>query len=102
MTIRTVEFVYHANKYILKRNVFESIKKISIIVLESLGIVLICNFIPFLANASYINWMINALITCATAVGIVVIIDLLFYRKDIKDIVESVRNMFKRKKKVME
>ena len=43
MTIRTIEFVFHTNKYILKRNIFVNLKKISLIILETI-------IIAFLAN----------------------------------------------------
>jgi len=36
MIIRTIEFIYHTNKYILKRNIFESIKKVFLIVIETI------------------------------------------------------------------
>ena len=41
MAIRTIEFVYHTNKYILERSVWESIKKILLVIVETLIIVFI-------------------------------------------------------------
>ncbi len=46
MLIRTIEFIYHTNKYILKRNIFINIKKIISIIVETIIIVLIVRFLP--------------------------------------------------------
>ena len=61
MIIRTIELVYHSNKYILERSVWISIKKILIVFINTLLIVFVCKFIPYLSNTSYINWVYNAL-----------------------------------------
>ena len=84
MTIRTVEFMYHTNKYILKRNIFKSAKKIILLIIETLLIVFICKYLPYLDNISYINWLINAIMTVGVATFLVFIINLLIYKKDMK------------------
>ena len=84
MTIRTVEFMYHTNKYILKRNIFKSAKKIILLIIETLLIVFICKYLPYLDNISYINWLINAIMTVGVATFLVFIINLIIYKKDMK------------------
>ncbi len=84
MTIRTIEFIYHTNKYILKRNICESIKKISIIIIETLIIVLICKYLPYLKNISYINLFVNGIMTATVAIIVVFTINILVYKKDMK------------------
>lgn len=62
MTIRTIEFIYHANKYILGRNIFISIKKISLIVIETiLTILVVCVAFDFKFN-NYFNFILNGII----------------------------------------
>lgn len=87
MTVRTVEIVYYSNKCILKRNVFESIKKISIIIIETLIIIFICRYIHLFENVSYINWIKNALIVGVVSVIITCTINYCLYKKGFKDIV---------------
>ncbi len=99
MTIRTIEFVYHTNKYILKRNIFESIKKILLIIVETILIIFICRFIPCLDNISYINWLINAVMVGIVATLFVFIINVLVYKKDMKVFVEFFKRLLKKKNK---
>ena len=98
MTIRTIEFIYHTNKYILKRNIFETIKKIGLIITETLIIVLICCFVPYFDNVSYVNWIINAIITGTIAIIIVFTINIIVYKQDMKSFLEIFKRLIKRTK----
>lgn len=102
MTIRTIEFIYHTNKYILKRNIFKTLNKIVVIVIETIIIVLICNYIPYLKNTTYVNWIINAIITGAIATIVVIITNIIIYRNEMKmlfDLIKKILNKFKLKTK---
>ena len=57
MTIRTIEFVYHTNKYILDRSIWESIKKILLLVIETLLVIFISKYLPLVENINYLNWI---------------------------------------------
>jgi len=91
MTIRTIEFIYHTNKYILKRNIFISLKKIILIIIETIFITFICNLVPFVNNISYFNWLTNALITLLIASLITITINLLFFKKEFKYIINLLK-----------
>ncbi len=95
MVIRTLEFVYHTNKYILKRNLFTSVKKILIIIVETIAIILLSKYIPCSLSLSFLNWIFRSCITCFVAIVTVLIINCLFYKKEIKDIFNSI---FKKRK----
>lgn len=77
MIIRTVEFMYHASKYILKRNLWYTFSKLLITLLEFVIVVLICNFIPKVEVTNYITWIIQAIIVTAISVCIVLFGDFL-------------------------
>ena len=99
MTIRTIEFVYHTNKYILNRSMFESIKKISLIIIESLLIVFISKFLPYIDNISYVNWIVNGIMTAIVASIVVIAINFIFYKNEFKELFKILKNIIKRKKK---
>ncbi len=82
MTIRTIEFIYHTNKYILSRSIWESFKKIIIVVINTLLIVVICNNLPFKENINYVNWIINALMVVSTACVISMTVNYLLFKKE--------------------
>ena len=97
MLIRTVEFIYHTNKYILKRSNFISIKKMLILILETLLIINIANLLPLLDNINYLNWMINAFFVCLISCIIVFIFDILFYKKELSNFKEIAFVFLRRK-----
>lgn len=99
MTIRTIEFIYHTNKYILKRSLVQSIKKILLTIFETLIILIISKYIPFLINDSYINWLINAIIVFLISVIVVLILNFVVYRKEFKGLFMILKKFFKKKKK---
>ncbi|MGM9876379.1 MAG: lipopolysaccharide biosynthesis protein [Bacilli bacterium] len=104
MLVRTIEFIYHTNKYILERNIFINIKKIAVIVTEVLLIILVIKFIPInITFNSYINWIIYAVIVFVVASIITIGINILVYRDDIGNLKQLLKNnfgkLFKRRKK---
>lgn len=98
MTIRTIEFMYHTSKYILKRRQMENVKRVIILIIETLIIVPIGFYISsFIEVNSYIGW-----IGLAVIVGIidflgVGITNSIIYRKDLKDLLGMIKRIFKRK-----
>ena len=96
MTIRTIEFVYHTNKYILHRSIWHSIKKIIIVIIETVAIVLIFNNIKLFANISYKYLIINGIIMFSISTIIVALFTLIFYRKETKEILKIFKRLFKK------
>lgn len=100
MSIRTLEFVYHTNKYILKRSIWNSIIKILLIILETIMIVTICKFLPLLDNTNYINWIINAIIVASVSSLLTIVINFIFYKKEYLETINLIKGIFiKRKQK---
>ena len=98
MLIRTVEFLYHTNKYILNRSCKISIKKIIVIVVETPIIVAISKYIPYLENTSYINWIINAIITTIMAGTIVIGINLVLFKNEMLSFLNIIKRIIKKEK----
>ena len=97
MSIRTIEFIYHTNRYILKRNMFESIKKIILLICETLIIVTICSIIPYFKNINYLYWMINAVITFLISSLVITIFIFTVYKNNAKEILGMFRNLTTKK-----
>lgn len=91
--IRTIEFIYHTNKYILKRNVWLTVKKILLIIIESIIIFAVVMLLPEFNIISYYNWIIYALIIFGLSSVVVIGINYLFCRKQFMEIID----IFKRK-----
>ena len=98
MTIRTIEFVYHANKYILNRSSLESLKKILLVIGETIIIVVICKYLPYTENISYFNWIINAIMVFIVAIVITIGLNFLFLKKEFKSLIKLFINMIKKNK----
>lgn len=97
MLVRTVEFIYYTNKHILKRNVIENVKKILILVLEFVIFVIVIAICPKMDVNTYGDWTLFAFISCFICVLIVAIINMIFYRNKIKDIIHIITRVLKRK-----
>ena len=92
MTMRTVEFMYHSSKYILERSVIYTLKRFFIIAIEVIIIILLCNIIPKIDMTNYLNWAIQSTITVIIASIIVGIINIIFYKEDVKYSIQFIRN----------
>lgn len=93
VTIRTCEFIYYVNKYILKRNIIVNMKKILLLIIEFILIFIICRYLPLIENSNYINWIINAILVTITATIITLSVNFAFYKKEFKEIFIMLRNI---------
>ncbi len=85
MIYRTTEFIYYSNKHILNRSVLSSLKKIFLILLEVLVALVIFKKISLCSN--YIEWLKIAVIFFTCATFIILILNVVFYKDDLKKIV---------------
>lgn len=98
MIIRTVEFMYHTNKYILERKQINSVIRVGITTIEVLIIVLLTKMLPNIEMISYINWIKYALLVVAESIIVVLPINLIAYKEDAKGLWNIVKkNLIKRK-----
>ena len=95
MCIRTIEFMYHSNRYILDRNIFESLKKILLIIIETLIIIIIYNLVPHFNNLTYINWILNSIISVSISILMVCILNFIVYRSKMIMIINIVKGLRK-------
>lgn len=99
MTIRTVEFVYHTNKYILERSVWESVKKILLVIAETIIIVLVSQMLPFRDNNNYLSWGINALMVFSVACMVTFALNYMFFHKELKASKKLLGRMMSKRRK---
>ncbi len=99
MTIRTVEFIYHSNKYILDRSIWNSIKKIILIIIETLLIVFVCKYLPYVDNINYLNWIVNALMVFGVACLVTLTMNIFVFKNEYKNMLIILDNILKRKRK---
>lgn len=99
MLIRTIEFLYHSNKYVLNRPIWKSLKKVFLIIIETLLIVFVCKYLPFTENISYFNWLINGLMVFGVSCIITLTINLILFKNEFKDAFNVLLNVFKKKTK---
>ena len=98
MTIRTIEFMYHTSKYILRRNQIENVKRVIILILEMLVLVPIGFFISkFIDVNSYVSWFFLAVIVGLISLLGVGIVNGIMYRKDLKNLLYMIKRVLKGK-----
>lgn len=98
MLIRTCEFVYHSNRYILNRSIWKSVDKIFLVIIDTVVIIIISKCIPMINNVNYISWVINAIMIAISSFIIVFITNYVFYRNELKEIFKMFKNILVRKK----
>lgn len=92
---RTIEFMYHASKYILKRNFLYTFKYLFVIFLEFIVITAIIMLIPKVEISGYVLWIINAIIVFIISSSITIIINGIFYKENIKNVLNRFKLMTK-------
>lgn len=97
MTIRTIEFMYHTNKYILERKQIESIKRVVITAIQTLLVILICKLVPEIEMVSYFTWIKYAIIVFAIAAIVILPSNLLIYRKDANELLAMGKRIISKK-----
>ncbi len=93
MLVRTIEFITHANKNILHRNVWQTARKMLLVLAQTLLIVFLAKFLPYVEYNSYINWIINAVMVTTLCMVVVFVINVLFNKEEImgiKDILKGI------------
>ena len=99
MLIRTVEFVYHANKYILKRNVWASVGKIATAIIATIITVVIVHFMKLAIPNGYMAWILNAFIVFLVAAVVSFALFFMCYKKEFMAISKRIKRIIKRKRK---
>lgn len=93
MVIRTIEFMYHTAKYILKRSIWYTFKRLIVIAIEFIIILLIINNIPQIEITGYVQWIIQAVIVTIISAIVIISINCMVYKENIKNIIEKVKRI---------
>ncbi len=102
MTIRAIEFMYHSSKYILERKVWYTIKRLVIVVIEVLLVIGVSGLLPHINITNYFTWALQGIITAVIATIIVLGINVLVYKNDVKDLINILKNKFLKKSQIKE
>ena len=96
MLIRTVEFVYHTNKYIIFDKFYKSIFKLIVCGIEVVFIVVICNNLSYMRYDNFVNFIFNSIKILSISTGITAMINIFLYKKDFKKIIDVSKALIKK------
>jgi len=95
MSIRTIEFMYYSSKYILNRNVVYGFKRFIVVFLE-LALITVCvNLLPKYNIDGYFVWIIQAIEVSIVSTVIVVAINSVLYKDNLKNILDKTKSLLK-------
>lgn len=97
MSIRTIEFMYHTSKYILDRSVWYTFKRLAVIAVEVIIVAIIVNLIPSINVTNYITWIVQAIIVAIISITVVISINSIVYKENVKNVLEMVKKLLHRK-----
>lgn len=98
MFIRTIEFMYHTSKYILDRSVWYTFKRLIVITAEVLIIAVIVWLIPNVEVTNYLTWVLQAIIVAVISSIVVVTINCVIYKENVKNVIGIIKNILRRRK----
>lgn len=96
--VRAIDYMHHSNKFILYRSGIISVKRVLVMIIETLLIVFISKILPVLDNINYLNWLLNAIMVFIVATIITLSINYLFYKNQFYNIYSMIKKIFRRKK----
>lgn len=96
MVIRTIEFIYHTNKYILKRKFVISVRKILLVIFETALVLFIVEFVPNFSGYTYISWVVYSIIILLITSTIVLPINIMTYKEEFKNLLYIFKNFRKK------
>ena len=92
MMFRMVYFISYSSKNILKTNPWGQYLRLIIISFEFAAIYLLFRFLDKIAFSSYFMWIKYAVVVFCVTLVIVLIVNCIFYRKEMKDIFIQIKN----------
>lgn len=95
-TIRTCELVIYSSKKIIKRKIFEIIKKVITMLVEIAIIFLITKLLQFDLEITYLGWIKNAIFVVGIAIIIITIGNYLIYNKEIRELIDYLKRRIRK------
>lgn len=99
MLFRTAYYVNYLSKNILHLNILDFIKRLVINITCTLSVILISTFLPKWDINTYNMWIIYAIIITTISSFLFIIINSLFYKKDMKAFITIILDIFHQKRK---
>ena len=93
VVFRTVMFSRYVSQHIIKRSMWVFIRRTLVSILISGVIFIVAQFLPEMAETTYIAWILYALQVFGIAVGVTTVLTVLFYRDEVQMLWEKVRSM---------
>ena len=98
MAFRTFQYALYITKAgLIKRGNSVFIKRILVCLSNVIAIIILGQWIPTVKSINYLSWLLNALITGFFALAVTAVFDWLFYRADMRVLVEKIFSLRRRK-----
>lgn len=98
MLVRTCEFVYHSNKYVIGRSYWHSVKKICLLIIEITVSVILINLLGLANPGNISEWIVNALGAFFISSLMTAVFNAIFCKNDLKGIASIIKGIIERKK----
>jgi O-antigen/teichoic acid export membrane protein len=94
---RTVQYAIYVSRNIVERSVWTVIRKFLISILSASLIILVARYLPEMAEVGYIAWILHALPIFGVAVGVTVLVAVVFYREEVIMLINGLSKVMNRK-----
>ena len=102
MIFRTLYEVIYLKGNIMYRSVLKFVKIIVVNAVVSFVSIIVCSLLINYFFDTWIDWFINAIYTSLITMSIAIILYLIFYRTHVKQLIDQMKNLFKKNKNILE
>ncbi|MBQ8201312.1 MAG: polysaccharide biosynthesis C-terminal domain-containing protein [Clostridia bacterium] len=100
MVFRTSQYVWYYHVHLLgeREGLKKELKRIVVSLVEIAGIALFAALIPAAPSGSYMGWILGSLGVGVGCSAVVLLVSLVFYRKELRDLAGFMKRVLKRRK----
>lgn len=95
--IRTVYYSVYASKHIVERNVWIAAGRCLTSAMEAAVIIGVVNLLHLRYAYGYLEWISNGIVVVVISCVVVLLGDVIFYRKDVERVIMKVKRIFRKK-----
>lgn len=98
MIVRTVEYIIHVNRFVLKRSSFETFKVVTIDLLGLIISILVLGWIIPMNMSGFGQWIGLGCLAALVAVAILLLLNAIFYKDEVRSFFDLTKRILKRKR----
>ncbi len=98
MFFRTIQYMLYLSKHILEKSTLSLFKRFGVSILNCIFIIVIISIIRYPDVDTYLKWVLYAVIVTLVASFVTMLIGIIFYMNDLRNLLSAISNVIRGKK----